>query len=125
MQELIFVIGPERAVAEIWEVLGEVDIAMQASATYPAVEGRNVRVVVRDEDAAQARRALSRAGFGTIDDNPVIIADIATRPGELGRLARKIADTGATLTTLFMATGDRVVIGANDLELVREALGSP
>jgi hypothetical protein len=122
MQELIFVIGPDRAVAEMWEVLGAVGIAMEASATYPAVEGRNVRVVVRDADADAAANALLDAGFGTIDRHEVVIADLDVRPGELGRLARRIADAGTTLTTLFMATGDRVVIGADDLDRVRETL---
>ena len=122
MHELIFVIGPDRAVAEIWEVLGKVGITMQASATYPAVEGRHVRVVVRDEEVEQARSALLDAGFGSIDHHPVIIAEIEVRPGGLGQLARSIADAGATLTTLFMATGDRVVIGADDLDKVRSVL---
>lgn len=122
MQELIFVIGPDRAVAEIWEVLGSAGIAMEASATYPALEGRHVRVVVRDEDAEKAYDALLGAGFGTIDRHAVLIADLEVRPGELGRLARRIADAGVTLTTLFMATGDRVVVGADDLERVREIL---
>ena len=122
MQEQIFVIGPDRAVAEIWEVLGAVGIAMQASATYPAVEGRHVRVVVEDAQADQARAALLDAGFGAIDRHSVLIAEIEVRPGELGQLARRIADSGATLTTLFMATGDRVVIGADDLDRVRSVL---
>lgn len=122
MQELIFVIGPDRAVAEIWEVLGSVGIAQEASATYPAVEGRHVRVVVRDEDADKARDVLLDAGFGALDRHPVIIADIEVRPGELGRIARKLADAGVKLTTLFMATGDRVVIGADDLDRVEEVL---
>lgn len=122
MQELIFVIGQDRAVAEIWEVLGSVGIAMQASATYPAVEGRNVRVVVHDEEADRARDALLNAGFGAIDRHPVLIADIEVRPGELGRLARRLADAGVNLTTLFMATGDRVVVGADDLDKVRSVL---
>lgn len=122
MQELIFVIGPDRAVAEIWEVLGSVGIAQEASATYPAVEGRHVRVVVRDEDADTASNALLDAGFGALDRHPVIIADIEVRPGELGRIARRLADGGVKLTTLFMATGDRVVIGADNLEKVEEIL---
>jgi hypothetical protein len=122
MEELIFVLGPTRAVAEIWEVLGEAGIAMEASATYPALEGRHVRVVVRNEDADAAYDALLNAGFGTIDRHQVMIVEFEVRPGELGRLARRIADAGVTLTTLFMATGDRAVIGADDLERVREIL---
>ena len=119
MRELTFIIGPDRAVADLWDVLGAAGITMEASCTFPGTEGRNVRVVVRDEDAANARRALLDAGFGSIDEHEVLIADIEVAPGGLGRLARRLADTGARLTTLYMATGDRVVIGADDLDKVR------
>ena len=52
----------------------------------------------------------------------MIIADIENRPGQLGDIARKVADAGATLTTLYMAMGDQVVIGADDLDRVRSVL---
>ena len=119
MRDMTFIIGPDRAVADLWDVLGAAGITMEASCTFPSTEGRNVRVVVRDEDAATARRALLDAGFGSIDEHEVLIADIEVAPGGLGRLARRVADTGARLTTLYMATGDRVVIGADDLDKVR------
>lgn len=122
MQELTFVIDTERPAAEIWETLGAVGITMQASATYPALEGRNVRIVVEDADVKAAHDALLGAGFGALDQQEVLIADIEVRPGGLGQLARRIADSGGKLTTLFMATGDRVVIGAEDLDAVKAAL---
>lgn len=122
MQELTFVIGPDRAVAEIWEILGSVDLAMVASATYPSTEGRNVRIVIENGDAETARRELLAQGFGAIDTREVLVADIEPGPGELGRLARRIADSGAVLNTLYMATEDRVVIGADNLDEVAGGL---
>ncbi len=122
MQEQTFVIGPDRAAAEIWEILGAAGITLEAAATYPGTEGRNVRIVLQDEDADAGRAALLGAGFGAIDQNEVLIAEIEVRPGALGHLARRIADAGATLTTLFMATGDRVVIGSDDLDTVRSVV---
>jgi hypothetical protein len=116
---MTFIIGKDRVAADIWEVLGSAGITMEASCTYPSAEGRNVRVVVGDDDAATARATLLEAGFGAIDEAEVLIAEIEVRPGGLGELARKVADSGARLTTLFMATGDRVVIGADDLDKIR------
>ena len=122
MQAMTFVIGPERAAADIWDVFSSVGVTMEASCTYPSTEGRNVRVVVEDHDAKLARSALLDSGFGAIDTHEVIIAPIEVKPGALGDLARRIADSGATLTTLFMALGDRVVVGADDLEKVRSII---
>ena len=42
--------------------------------------------------------------------------------GAIGEIARRIADAGAKLYILYMATGDRVVIGASDLDKVAQAL---
>ena len=122
MQDMTFIISIDRAVAEIWDALGGAGINLEASCTYPTLDGRVVRLVVADGDADGARDALLNAGFGAVDRHDVLIASIDNRPGQLGELARKIADTGASITTLYMAMGDRVVIGADDLDKVRSVV---
>ncbi len=124
MQEITFIIGPERAAAELWEAIGRSGVSMEASCTYPGTEGRNVRVVVSDDDAKAARSAAIGAGFGAIDQHEVLIANIEVRPGGLGDLARTIADAGAKVHILYMATGNRVVFGADDLRAAAAALGT-
>lgn len=119
MQDLTFVVGSDRAAAEIWETLGDAGIVMEASCTFPRLEGRIVHVVVNDQDADRAYEALRSARFIPLDRREVLIADIEVKPGEVGRLARRVADAGAKLYILYMATGNRVVIGADDLDKVR------
>ena len=122
MQDLTFVAGEDRAVADLWEALGEVGIQMQASCTFPRLEGRIVHIVVTEDDAETAYDTLRAQGFIPLDRRNVLIANINPRPGELGRIARAIADRGAKLYILYMATGNRVVIGASDLDKAAEAL---
>jgi hypothetical protein len=123
MQEITFIIGPDRPAAELWEAIGNAGIVMEASCTYQSVDGRNVRIVVTDEDAQVARNAAVDAGFGAIDQHEVLIAKIEVRPGGLGALARRVSDSGAKVHILYMATGDRVVVGSDDLKGAAEALG--
>lgn len=122
MQDLTFVIGSDRVAAEIFETLGEANITMQAACTFPRLEGQIVHVVVTDEDGDTAYEALRSGGFIPLDRRDVIIADIEVGPGELGKLARRIADAGAKVFIMYMATGDRVVIGADDLDKVQSVL---
>lgn len=119
MQDLTFVIGSDRAAAEIFETLGDAGITMEAACTFPRLEGVIVHLVVTDDDADRAYEALRTAGFIPLDRREVLIADIDVAPGALGRLARQIADAGARVFIMYMATGNRVVIGADDLDKVR------
>lgn len=119
MQDLTFVIGSDRAAAEIFETLGDAEITMEAACTFPRLEGVIVHLVVTDDDADRAYEALRTAGFIPLDRREVLIADIDVAPGALGRLARQIADAGARVFIMYMATGNRVVIGADDLDKVR------
>ncbi len=123
MQEITFIIGPDRTAAELWEAIGNAGVAMEASCTYPGVEGRSVRIVVTDDDVKAARSAAIGVGFGAIDQHEVLISNIDVKPGGLGELARRVADSGAKVHILYMATGDRVVVGSDDLEKAAEALG--
>ncbi len=123
MQDLTFVVGEDRAVAELWEALGDAGIQMQASCTFPRLEGRIVHVVVAEEDADRAYEALRSHRFIPLDRRRVLITEIVPQAGELGRIARKIADADAKLYILYMATGNRVVLGASDLDKAAEALG--
>lgn len=122
MQDLTFVIGQDRAVAELWEALGKASIQMEASCTFPRLEGRVVHITVTDGVADAAYEALRSSGFLPMDRRPVIIADFSPEPGAMGEIARKLADAGVKVYIMYMATGDRVVIGASDLDKVTEAL---
>jgi hypothetical protein len=124
MQDMTFILSAERAAAEIWETLGSAEINVQASCSFPTLDGRLVRVVVDDPEVAAAKAALFAAGFSALDQHEVIVAPIENQPGGLGNIARQVADTGARLTTLYMAMGDRVVVSATDLDKVRAILAA-
>ena len=52
-------------------------------------EGRGIiHVLVVDEEAEAAQRALKDAGMGVADDREVLVVDVEDRPGTLGELAR-------------------------------------
>jgi hypothetical protein len=122
MQDLTFIVGEDRAVVEIWETLGEASIQMEASCTFPRLEGRIVHVVVKDSDADNAYEALRAARFIPMDRRNVLLAAFEPRPGAIGEIAAKVAEAGAKLYILYLATGNRAVIGASDLDKVAEVL---
>lgn len=122
MQDLTFVLGPDRTGSEVWQHLGAADINIEAACMFPRVEGRVIHVTVSDEDADAAHRTLVEAGLAELDRRPVVIASFVDEPGALGALTQRINDAGVTIYLMYMATGDRVVVGADDLEKVGEVI---
>ena len=74
------------------------------------------------EDAAGAREALEGAGIKVQAERDVIVTDVADTPGALGQMARSIAEAGVNIELVYMASNNRLVIGASDLDKARAAL---
>jgi hypothetical protein len=81
-----------------------------------------MHVAVEDDDAAAGRQALIDAGYLLLDQRPVLVVEVEPKPGELGRLAKRVSDAGARINILYMALGNNVVIGADNLEKAAAAI---
>ena len=84
--------------------------------------GGVVHVLARDPSAA---RAALRAGGYTIEGElEVLVLPMTDRPGELSMIMQRLADASVNLRFLYLATGTRVVIGADDITRARAVLES-
>lgn len=107
-------------IAELGEAAGRAGVNLQGICGFPC-EGRGVLHVVVD-DADAARTAFTEAGLEHRDERPVVMVDIANEPGALGRVSRRIADAGANVDLLYITMDGQLVVGADDLDIVRSAL---
>jgi hypothetical protein len=55
-------------------------------------------------------------------EREVVVVDVEDRPGVLADLTRKVAKAGIDLDLVYVATRDRLVFGAADLDGLRAAL---
>lgn len=109
------------ALAELGEALGAAGVNIDGvSATICQGEGL-IHVLVQDAEAA--RRVFQEKGFTVREEREVLVVEAEDRPGELGRLCRKMADAGVNLDLVYLATNTRIVLGTPDLERARAALG--
>jgi hypothetical protein len=106
--------------ADLGEVLGEAGINIEGLCGVPC-EGKGV-IQILVEDGDNARQALKGAGITVQEERDVIVLEIADRPGEFGKICRKIANTGANVDLAYGAYGNRLVLGADDLSKVRTAI---
>ncbi len=71
---------------------------------------------------AAARQALSAAGYEVVQDRPVVAHELEDVPGSAGAALRRIADAGANLELVYLATATRLVVGSDDVDAARSAL---
>ena len=79
-----------------------------------------VHVLTVDADAA--RQALEDAGFRIVREHQVLIVSVQDKPGSAANVFRRIADAKVNIRFSYLATGNRLVIAADELGELIEAL---
>lgn len=57
-----------------------------------------------------------------IEEREVLVVNIKDRPGELGRITRKITNSDININLVYLATNNRLVLGVDDLEKAKATL---
>jgi hypothetical protein len=108
------------ALARVGEALGNAGINIDGVAGVASEDGSSVHILV--PDGGIAREALREAGIECGGEREVEIVSVVDQPGELGRHLRRVAEAGVNVDLVYLATGNRLVIGAEDGEGLRQAL---
>ena len=71
-----------------------------------------------------AKHALAITQLAVTREREVAVVEVDDRPGVLADLAGKVAAAGINLDLVYVATNNRVVVGAADLDGLRAALAT-
>jgi hypothetical protein len=104
--------------ASIGEALGNANVDVEGLFG----SGRLGEIHVLVSDVAAARGAIGDIGLQVSDEREALVVDAQARPGELGRIARRIADAGVNIIYLYVASNNRLVFVAEDVERARDAI---
>jgi hypothetical protein len=110
--------------ARVGEALGGAGVNIEGIAGF-GFEGRGI-IHLLVEDAAAARSALESAGLSVNRESDAMVMELpagaAGRPGEIGRMARAVADAGINFEAMYLATGNRAVAVTSDNEKTLAAM---
>ena len=106
--------------ARMGEVLGNAGINIDGIAGVAVGDAAEPHILVGDP--TMAREALAAAGIECGGEREVEVVPIVDQPGEMGRHLRRIAEAGVNINMVYLATGTRLVIGADDPEALRRAI---
>ena len=109
------------ALAEVAAAISDAGVNIAAATCIGSGERAELHILVPHAEAA--RHSLAISHVAVTREREVVVVDVDDRPGVLADLTRKIAKSGVNLDLVYVATRNRVVFGAPDLDALREALG--
>ena len=98
------------------------DAGVNIAAATCIGEGSRAELHILVPHAGAARHLLAISHVGVTREREVVVVDVEDRPGVLADLTRKIARAGVDLDLVYVATRNRVVFGAADLDALKAAL---
>ena len=112
------------ALAQVAAAISDAGVNIAAATCIGPGDRAELHILVKHAEAV--RHALSISHQVTVTrEREVVVVDVEDRPGVLADLTRKIAKAGVDLDLVYIATRNRVVFGAHDLDALRAALGQP
>ncbi|HSD73801.1 MAG TPA: hypothetical protein VLB75_03465, partial [Steroidobacteraceae bacterium] len=102
------------ALAEMGEALGKAGVSIEGGGGF-VVEGDAI-VHFLFHNAAAARRALEAADIEVLEEREVLVQRLEqAKPGQLGRIARAMADAGVNIELVYSDHENQLILGVDDL----------
>jgi len=103
------------ALADMGEALGRAGVSVEGGGAW-VVDGRGVaHFLFADGDAAS--RALEGAGIRVLAVRDVVVQRLRQAvPGQLGKLARRMAEAGVNIEVLYSDHDNQLILVVDDVE---------
>ena len=108
------------ALAKVAAAISDAGVNIAAATCVGAGDRAELHILVKHAEAV--RHSLAISHLAVTREREVVVIDVEDRPGVLADLTRKIARAGIDLDLVYVATRNRVVFGARDLEALKAAL---
>ena len=111
------------ALARVATAVSDAGVNLAAATCIGSGERAELHILVPHPEPV--KRALAIAQLAVTREREVAVVEVEDTPGVLADLARKIAQAGVNLDLVYIATRNRVVFGAADLNALKTALHGP
>lgn len=109
------------ALARVATAISDAGVNIAAATCIGNGDHAELHILVPHAEAA--RHSLSTShGVAVTREREVVAVDVEDHPGALADLARKVAAAGVNVDLVYVATNNRVVFGAEDIDGLRAAL---
>ncbi len=120
----VFVLNKPGELARVTEALAAQAVNIKALASENGQPNSFLRVVTND--VATTEKALKNAGLG-FELNEILDVELMDRPGELAKVARRLARQGVNVESIYILGGKNgrtlIAMTVSDLARARDAIG--
>ena len=116
------------ALAAVAEALGGVGVNIEAVSAY-GKDGEAIFRIITNDAQTVLKTMAKVPNIKRVVDSDVIVLKLMNRPGELGKITRKLANRGVNLESLYIVnrkhdfTEGAIKPEDKDFELAKEVLG--
>jgi hypothetical protein len=100
------------ALAEMGDALGRAGVNIDGISGATGSGSPQIHILV--EDAEAARAALTEAGIEVGPAKDVVMMGFEDRPGELGEIGHRIADTGTNIEVVYISCDGQLVLATSN-----------
>ena len=108
------------ALAGVTAAISDAGVNIAAATCIGSGQRAELHILVPHAEAA--RHSLAISHLAITREREVVVVDVEDRLGVLADLTRRIARAGVNIDLVYVATQNRVVFGAADLDALRAAL---
>jgi len=104
------------ALAEMGEALGRAEVNLEGGGVWSCDGGKTSVAHFLVDDAEAARQSLEAAGIRVVADREVITLRLRQiEPGQLGRIARRMADEGVNIQVQYSDHHNQLILVVDQL----------
>jgi hypothetical protein len=111
------------ALARLAAAISDSGVNIAAATCLGPGERAEIHILVKHAEAAKHALATSH-DVAITREREVVVVEVEDCPGVLADLTRRVAQAGVDLDLVYVATRNRVVFGAADLDGLRAALAT-
>jgi hypothetical protein len=109
------------SLAKVAAAISDAGVNIAAATCVGPADRAELHILVKHAEAARHSLALSH-DVTIAREREVVVVEVDDAPGVLADLTRRIAQAGVNLDLVYVATGNRVIFGAEDIDALRAAL---
>jgi hypothetical protein len=109
------------ALARIAAAISDAGVNLAAATCLGTADRVELHVLVPHAEAA--KHALGITHVVVSREREVAVVEVEDRPGVLADITRRVAEAGIDLDLVYVATRNRLVFGADDLDGLKRVLG--